>query len=315
MLSYALRRAPGSILTLVIASVCIFAVIHMLPGNPAVVLAGSDPSHETIAAITKQLGLDQSLPIQYFKWIGGFFDGSLGNSYILGTSITTLVSDGIGPTLELTIGAMTMAILLGGATGLLAVNSRSRIVHTVVNALTTVSITVPTYISGLVLILVLAVQSSVFPPGGYVSLTASPTSFLRFILLPAVTLALPLSGVISRYLQTSMRRVLEQDYIDVARSRGVSRKSLTYRHALPNALPPLLTIVGIQVGQLFAGAVIVEAIFAWPGLGHLLVTSLLSRDYLVVQDLLLMAVAVFIVIQLLTELLHAVLDPRVRAAS
>lgn len=315
MLRYLLRKSPASLLTLVLASICIFAVIHLLPGNPALILAGNNPSPGAVAAITRQLGLEQPLPVQYAKWIAGFFTGSLGNSYILGSPIATLIGAGIGPTLALTVSAMLVAILIGGAGGLLAATSRSQVVQSVVNAVTTVSITVPTYISGLVLILLLAVATSVFPPGGYASFTSSPGEFIRFIVLPAVTLALPLSGVITRYLQTALRRVLAQDYIAVARSRGVSRLSLIYRHALPNALPQLLTIVGIQVGQLFAGAVIVEAIFAWPGLGHLLVNALISRDYLLVQDLLLLTVGIFIVIQTLTDILHAALDPRLRLNS
>jgi peptide/nickel transport system permease protein len=309
---YALRRIPSALVVLFLASVAIFAVLHLAPGNPAVVLAGPDADAVTIAAITHQLGLDQPLPVQYAIWLRGILTGQLGQSYVLGAPIASLIGRGLGNTAQLTGAAVLLAVGLGFAVGTIGATTRSRLVRAAVAAFTTVSFAVPTFISGVVLVLVFAVWLRVLPPGGHASLLTDPLAGLRFLLLPAVCLALPASAVIARFLQTSLRVVLDDDYIRTARAKGLPAMRMLWRHALPNALPPVVTVLGIQIGQLLGGAVIVEAIFAWPGLGQLILQSFVSRDYLVVQDLILLAVTVFIVFQALTDLAHAALDPRIR---
>ncbi len=315
MVLYALRRIPSALVVLFLASVAIFAVLHLAPGNPAVVLAGPDADAVTIAAITHQLGLDRPLPVQYAIWLRGILTGQLGQSYVLGAPIASLIGRGLGNTAQLTGAAVLLAVGLGFAAGTIGATTRSRVVRAAVVTFTTISFAVPTFISGVLLVLVFAVWLRVLPPGGHASLVTDPLGGLRFLILPAVCLALPASAVIARFLQTSLSAVLEDEYIRTARAKGLPAARTLLRHALPNALPPVVTVLGIQIGQLLGGAVIVEAIFAWPGLGQLILQSFVSRDYLVVQDLVLLAVTVFIVFQTLTDIAHAALDPRIRLGS
>ena len=315
MVGYAARRVPSALLVLVLASVVIFGILRLTPGDPAVVLAGPDASPGTIASIEHDLGLDQPLPVQYQRWVTGLVTGNLGHSYVLGAPIATLIGRGAGNTLELTLGAMVVALLLGLTLGILGATTRNRAGQFVLMVVNTVTFAVPTFISGVVLVLLFAVSIKLLPPGGQLSLFKDPALGIQFLILPALCLALPVSAVLARFLQTSMRQVLEQDYIRTAVTKGQRRRVVLLRHALPNALPPVITVLGIQVGQLLGGAVIVEAIFAWPGLGQLILHAVLSRDYLLVQDLLMLGVVVFIVLRTAAELVQAAIDPRIRLAS
>ncbi len=297
---------------LFLASIAIFGVLRLTPGSPAAVLAGPSATPETIAAITGQLGLDQALPQQYLRWLGGLFSGHLGTSYVVGAPISTLIQQGAGNTLELTLSALILAIIGGGLLGTLGAVSRGRVTGSVLRLVNTLSFAVPTFVSGVVLVAVFAVRLPVFPPGGHVSILQYPITALRYIALPAICLAIPVSAVIARYLETALRQALEEDYVRTATAKGLTRRAIVVSQALPNALPSVVTVIGIQVGQLLGGALIVEAIFAWPGLGRLILTAVVGRDYLLVQDLLLLAVALFVVLQTATDILHAALDPRLR---
>ncbi len=312
MVQYAARRLPSALLVLVLASVVIFGILRLTPGNPAVVLAGPDANPATITSIEHDLGLDQPLPVQYLRWVQGLVTGNLGHSYVLGAPIATLIARGAGNTLELTVGAMILALLLGLALGILGATTRNWLAQFLLMVVNTVTFAVPTFISGVVLVLVFAVTIHLLPPGGQLSLLKDPSLGIQFLILPALCLALPVSAVVARFLQTSMRQVLQEDYIRAAVAKGLKRHLILLRHALPNALPPVITVLGIQVGQLLGGAVIVEAIFAWPGLGQLILHAVLSRDYLLVQDLLMLGVLVFIVLRTAAEILQAGLDPRIR---
>jgi peptide/nickel transport system permease protein len=312
VLAYAARRIPSALVVLFLASIAIFAVLRLTPGSPAVVLAGPEADPATIASITHELGLDRPLPEQYALWLRGVVTGQMGQSYILGAPIATLIGRGLSNTAELTIAAMVLAIVIALAAGITGATTGSRAVKSLVVTFTTISFAVPTFISGVVLVLVFAVGLRVLPPGGHASLGSDPLGALRFLILPAVCLALPAAAVLARFLQTSLQQVLNEDFIRVARAKGLPWPQILVRHALPNAFPGVVTVLGIQFGQLLGGAVIVEAIFAWPGLGQLILQSFVSRDYLLVQDLVLLAVTVFIVLQTLTDLAHAALDPRLR---
>jgi peptide/nickel transport system permease protein len=312
MLRYALRRVPSAILVLVIASVIVFGVLHLAPGDPAALAAGPDANPETIAAVRHQLGLDASLPQQYLSWLGGILTGDLGTSYVRKLPIGTLIGNGAGNTLLLTLGAVVIAVLLGGIAGLILGVGRNRIVRTAATGLTALAFAIPPYVSGVLLVLLFAVTFRVLPPGGHTSVLTDPTIGLQYLLMPALALALPAAAVIARFLSTSIRQVYDEEYIRTGTAKGLRERRIVLRHALPNALPPVLTVLGIQIGQMLGGAIVVEAIFAWPGLGQLIVDSVKSSDYLVVQDLLLIAVAVFVVLQTVTDLLHAAVDPRLR---
>jgi len=312
VLAYAARRIPSALVVLFLASIAIFAVLRLTPGSPAVVLAGPDADPATIASITHELGLDLPLPEQYAIWLRGIVTGHMGQSYILGAPIATLIGRGLSNTAELTVAAVGLAIVIALVVGIVGATTGSRVLKTLVVTFTTVSFAVPTFISGVVLVLIFAVGLHVLPPGGHASFGSGPLTALRFLILPAVCLALPAAAVLARFLQTSLQHVLDEEYIRVARAKGLPWRQILVRHALPNAFPGVVTVLGIQFGQLLGGAVIVEAIFAWPGLGQLILQSFVSRDYLLVQDLVLLSVTVFIVMQTLTDLAHAALDPRLR---
>jgi peptide/nickel transport system permease protein len=312
MIRYAMRRIPSALLVLFLASIVVFALIHLAKGDPAALAAGPDPTPAEIAAKRHQLGLDGSLSSQYLNWLRDVLTGHLGNAYISGASVGELVRNGLGNTVELTCGAVVLALALGGAAGIGLGVCRRRSVNTVLSALTTLAFAVPTYVSGVLLVLVLAVTFAILPAGGHESLLGDPTIGVQYLIMPALCLSLPAAATIARFLATSMRQVMDEEFMATGVAKGLKTGRLLYRHALPNALPPVLTILGIQIGQMLGGAIVVEAIFAWPGVGQLLRDSVLNHEYLIVQDLLLFAVAVFVLVQMVTDLVHAYIDPRIR---
>lgn len=311
MLRYALRRVPSAVLVLFIASIAVFAILHLAPGDPAALAAGPDASPSTVAAVRQQLGLDQSLPHQYLSWLGGVLTGNLGNSYVRHVPIATLIGNGAGNTLELAFGAIVLAVILGGVAGLVLGVVRNRLVQSVMTSLTALAFAVPPYVSGLLFVLLFAVTIRLLPSGGHASVLADPAYGIQYLIMPALVLALPAAAVLARFLSTSLRQVYDEEFIRTGVAKGLRGRRIVLRHAVPNALPPVLTVLGIQVGQMLSGAIVVEAVFAWPGVGQLIIDSVKSDDYLVVQDLLLIAVAVFVVIQTVTDLVHAAIDPRV----
>jgi peptide/nickel transport system permease protein len=311
MFRYAWRRVPSALVVLAAASAAIFSILRLIPGDPAVVLAGPEARAETIAALRTQLGLDTPLPAQYVKWLVGVATGDLGQSYLLGAPIGELISHAAAASVELALASMSLALLVGLVLGVLAAVVERRDVKVLLALFNALSFSVPAFVSGLVLVLVFAVGLGVLPAGGGISPEQDPIQALRHLILPAITLALPVSAVIARYMQTALRQVLGEDYIRTAMAKGIPFPRIVQRHALPNALPPVITIAAVQIGGLLGGVVVVESVFAWPGLGRLLLNAMSARDYLVVQDLLLLAVSVFIVLQVVADIVYARVDPRV----
>ncbi|MFT9669468.1 ABC transporter permease [Streptomyces rhizosphaericola] len=312
MRRYLLRRLPSALLVLLGASFLVFAILRLVPGDPATSLAGPDADAATVAAIRERLGLDAPLLSQYAHWIGSLATGDLGPSYAIGGQVSDLIGDGLGATAELTAAALLFVVVLGGAFGILGATSRSGWIRGAIRVTTTAALAVPPFVSGVLLVLLFAVVLGVLPPGGRVAFLGAPDLAAQYLLLPALCLALPSAAVLGRYLKDGIERALDEDYIRTATAAGVAPRRLLWRHALPNALPPVVTLLGMQTGHLLGGAVLVEAIFAWPGLGQLAEQGLSRRDYPVVQDLLLLLVAAFVVVQLLTDLVYAWLDPRIR---
>ena len=314
MTRYLLRRVPSFVAILLLASVLIFAMIRLIPGDPATTLAGPDASPQAIAAIRHDLGLDQPLVSQYLHWLGQVVTFDLGRSYLIGGDIGTLVMRGLGNTLALTISALVIAIAISLVLGPIWGASSRRSVDALITGVNTVTVALPTFVTGVLLILVFGVLWPVLPTGGAPpdGYLARPDIAAQYLILPALCLALPVAAVLTRFIAETLRTELRQPYVVTATALGVSRRRVVVRHALRNALPTTVTVLGIQVGNLLGGAVLVEAIFSWPGLGQLLEQGISRRDYPVVQILLLLSVTVFVAIQLLTDLAHAWLDPRVR---
>ncbi|MEV0449487.1 ABC transporter permease [Streptomyces sp. NPDC050600] len=312
MRRHLLRRIPSALLVLLLASFLVFTLIRLVPGDPASSLAGPDATPETVAAIRTRIGLDAPLFSQYAHWLGGLVTGDLGPSYAIGGQTADLIGDGLGATVELTLGALLFVVLLGGAFGVLGATARSSWVRGAVRVVTTAALAVPPFVSGVLLVLLFAVVLGVLPPGGRVPILTAPDLGVQYLLLPALCLALPSAAVLGRYLKDGIERALTEDHVRTATAAGIAPRRILWRHALPGALPPVVTLLGMQTGHLLGGAVLVEAIFAWPGLGQLAEQALVRRDYPVVQDLLLLLVTVFVLVQLLTDLVHAWLDPRIR---
>ena len=314
MTHYLLRRVPSALVVLAIASFGIFAMVRMVPGDPVSTLAGPDASPEARAAIRADLGLDQPLVTQYVTWLGQLFRGDLGTSYRIGGPVKDLVADGAVNTIVLTVTALLLAMAVALLCSLLAVVLDNRWVNATLSFGNTLAIALPTFVTGLVLILLFAVVFPVLPAGGTPpdGFLARPDLSVQYLLLPAVCLALGAGAALTRFLTESLRTELRQPYVTTARALGISRRRIVLTQALRNALPSTITVLGIQFGTLLGGAVLVEAIFTWPGLGGLVEEAISGRDYPLVQVLLLLSVVVFVVIQLFTDVIHAWLDPRVR---
>ncbi|MFJ9609498.1 ABC transporter permease [Kitasatospora sp. NPDC101176] len=312
MRTFLLKRLPSGLLVLVLASFLIFLILRLIPGDPATALAGPDASPATLAAVRDRLGLDQPLPGQYLHWLGGVLGGDLGPSYAIGGQVADLIGNGIAATVQLTLGALLLVVLLALPLAVASATTRRRPVAAAVRALTTAVLAVPPFVTGVLLVLVLAVTLGLLPAGGHESLLDAPDLAVQYLAMPALCLALPSAAVVARHLEDGLRRALAEDYVRTATALGVSRRRIVWQHALPNALPSAVTVLGLQVGQLIAGAVVVERIFAWPGLGQLIEQGVVRRDYPVVQDLLLLVVACYVAVQLLTDLAYTWLDPRVR---
>ena len=314
MLRFLLRRLLSLVLVLFVASVLIFAIIRLIPGDPASTLAGPDATPDMVRAIRHQLGLDRSLPAQYGHWLGQVFTLHLGRSYLIGGEVADLVRTGLGNTVLLTGTALLIAVLLALVFGPLWAASRNRFLDAVLTGVNTVAVALPPFVSGVLLVLLFGVVVPVLPVGGVPpkGYLAEPDITVQYLVMPAVCLALPVAAVLTRYLAETLRTELRAPYVTMARSLGVPRRRIVLRHALRNALPASVTVFGVQVGQLLGGAVLVEAVFAWPGLGQLIEQGISRRDYPVVQVLMLLSVAVFVLAQLVTDVVHVLLDPRVR---
>lgn len=314
MLRYVLGRLPSALLVLFLASILVFAVLRLIPGDPATSLAGADASPEAIAAIRTDLGLDRPLVTQYVGWLGDLVTLDLGRSYVVGVDISSLLSDGLANTLVLTAAALLLAILLALVASLGGILADRRWVDALLSGINTVAVALPTFVTGTLLIVLLAVVFRVLPAGGTPpeGFTARPDLAVQYLLMPALCLALPAAAALTRFLTEALRTQLDAPYVTTARALGISRRRIVLTQALPNALPSAVTVLGVQVGALLGGAVLVEAIFAWPGLGLLIEQGISGRDYPLVQVLMMLSVAVFVVTQLLTDIVNALLDPRIR---
>ncbi|MCF8590113.1 ABC transporter permease [Gordonia liuliyuniae] len=316
MTSYLLRRIPTALIVLVAASLLIFAVLRLIPGGPESALAGPDATPADLQAIRHDLGLDRGFFVQYFAWLGSVLTLDFGTSYQIGGDIGDLVSFGLTNTLVLTVTAGVLAIVLAFGLSLTATIRPNRAMNALLTGVNAVAIALPTFVVGTVLIAVFGVGGGVLPAGGTPPDGLSDDLWItaQYLVLPAVTLGLPAGAMLSRFLTESLQTGLAQPYAVTAIATGASRRDVVLKHALRNALPSTITAFGLIVGALLGGAVLVEAIFGWPGLGMLTEEGISSRDYPLVQILILLSVSVFVLIQLAADVVHAWLDPRIRLA-
>jgi peptide/nickel transport system permease protein len=311
MAAYLTRRLLLLVPVVLFVSFITFMLIHLVPGDPARVLLGEDSTPEALAALRQQLGLNRPLYEQYALWLNQAIHGNLGESIQLHEPVLQAILERLPVTIELGVAALLFSLVLAVPLGMTAATRRGSRMDWLLNVSSLLGTTIPPFVLGLLLILVFAVVLRIFPPGGYVPFTEDPLENLRDLILPMVALGSASVAVNFRQVRASMIEVLSQDYIRAARAKGLSERRINYRHAFPNALLPLLTLVGLQAGAILAGAIVVETIFLWPGVGQLAVSSILSKDYPVVQGVVLLSALSYILINLLVDLSYTVVDPRI----
>lgn len=309
-MAYAWRRCLAALAVLFAASILIFLLLHLAPGNPATFLAGPDATQAQVDAVEKALHLNESLPAQYWQWLTGILSGNPGQSYILHRPIGTLIAERLGSTVQLMIGAAVLMCLLGLLLGVAAAESNRRVWRAIVDFLSTVALSAPPFVSSVLFIFLFAITWRILPAGGQASFWSNPTFNIQYLAMPSIAIALPGSAVIGRLLATEMRRTRQEEFVRTAIAKGASRAAVTTRHVIPNSIGPALVEAGIRIGEMFAGSVVVESLFARSGIGSLLVNAVEDRDYFLANDLLLLSVAFAIVMQLLTELGMSRLDRR-----
>ena len=312
MTRYLLTRLWQSAVTLVLASVVVFVGVRQLPGDPALALAGEEASAEQLAAIRSELGLNDSLVVQYLRFAGAFLRGDLGESTRTGTPVTELIGATLPVTLWLALYAIVVAVVVGVALGVLAERHRGRWPEWMANAAALVGLSVPNFWLGILAILWLAVGLGLFPASGYVPVSVDPWQALVHLTLPALILGTSLAAVIMRQTRASMIETMKTDYVRTARAKGLGRPRVLLRYGLRNSMIVVVTIVGLQLGGLISGAVVTERIFALPGFGKLTLDSVFTRDYPVVQAVVLVITLGYIVINLVVDVLYSVLNPRIR---
>jgi len=314
-MEFVLRRLAAAIPVVFLASLAVFLLMRLVPGDPAQTLAGPDASPQVVEAMRRELGLDQPLPVQYALWLAHILRGDLGQSILSRAPVASLIGQRIPATLELTVAAMSLALVIALPTGVLAAVKQRSLADILISSVTGILVAIPNFWFGILAIMLFALVLGWLPPGGRGDLWRDPVQALKYLALPALTLALPSAVSLSRLVRASMLEVLYEDYVRTARAKGLDSRAVILRHALRNALAPVVTVLGLQFGRLLGGAVIVESVFGWPGLGRLLLEGIGTRDYAVVQAGLLLLVLVFVAVNLLTDLAYGYLDPRIRLVS
>lgn len=314
MLGYFGRRLLFAIPILLGVSIVIFITIKIIPGDPVASLLGPTGTPEARAALESRLGLDRPLVVQYVAWLGHTVTGDLGTSIARRSDVAPMVLDALANTLILTGAAAVLAIVIGVAVGALTALRRSGPLARLGNAFALFSISVPQYSVGLLLIIYLAAGAGLFPVSGMYNAYGSggAVDLFNHLILPAVTAALVPAGIIARMFRSSVLDVMGQDFIEALRARGLSQRRVML-HAFHNTVPSLLTVAGLQIGYLLGGVVFVEAVFAWPGIGLLVYQSITQRDLPVIQAGVLVSALAFVLLNLIVDTLHGVVDPRIRA--
>lgn len=275
-------------------------------------ILGPEATPDQLAELREQLGLNQPLLSQYFSWVGGILTGDFGDSLFLKKPVLTAIADNIMPTIQLALLAQIITIIVAVPLGTLAAKRRGSLLDNGVQGLTLIGMAVPSFVLGLILVLVFSVGLRLLPVAGYVNIFTDPSEGFRYLLLPAISLGTVQAAFLTRTTRASVLDVLSADYIDAARSRGVSERRLLFRHSLRNAGLPILTVIGLSFGGLVTGAVVTETIFNIPGIGSLLVNSITRRDYAVIQGVVLFTTLIYLTVNLIIDLLYGLVDPRVR---
>ncbi len=312
---YVLRRLGVSAFLLYLVATILFFSIHLLPGDPALLVLGGDsaqPTPEQIALVRSRLGLDRPLWVQYVTWLQRVSRGDLGNSLVDERPVVRDLANRLPRTLQLVVPAMLVATAVGVPLGIFAARRRSRAADPITSALALMGFSMPVFVIGMLLVVLFSLTLRWLPPAGYVAFGEDPWGFLRHLILPVLALSAAPMAITMRMTRSSFLEEASLDYVRTARAKGLTEQAVAWRHVLRNALLPVVTVVGLQVGSMFAGAVLVEYIFSWPGLNTLLLNSISTRDYPIIQGVVLLAAALFVLVNFCTDLLYVVINPRIR---
>ena len=311
MLSYVAKRLLLSLPTLLLVALAVFFMIRLIPGDPAVVMLGEAADKVSVAALHKELGLDRPLPLQFLTWLGHALRGDLGQSISTGEPVSDLILQRFRLTAVVVLIAVALATLIAISAGMIAAWRRDTRIDVAVVGVSTLVLAIPSFWLALLLLLVFGLKLGWLPFVGYVPFSENAGQAALFLLLPIVTLTITESGVLTRMMRSSAVEVLRLEYVTHARAKGLSEATVLRRHVFPNAFAPTLTLVGLTLGHLLGGIAVIETVFTLPGLGRLMVDSILARDYPVVQGCLLFTALIYVLVNLTVDLLYPLFDPRV----
>jgi peptide/nickel transport system permease protein len=312
MVRYLIPRLVESVVTFVLVTIVVFIGVRALPGDPARALAGEESDPEALAAVRHSFGLDQPIPVQYVKYVGNALRGDLGTSSRTGLPVAESIGHAIPVTLQLSIFAIAIAALIGIVAGVVAAVRRRGPAEWAANSVALIGLSVPNFWLGLMGVLVFAIAWPILPASGFVSVFDDPVESFRHLLMPALVLGSGLAAVIMRQTRSAMIEAMGMDYVRTAKAKGLGGAQVVFGHALRNSLIVVTTIVGLQLGVLISGAVVTEQIFVLPGFGKLTIDAVFTRDYPMIQGVVLVTATAYILINLLVDMLYSVIDPRIR---
>lgn len=315
MLTYVTKRLGSLCLSLIVASLVIFACIEIVPGDPASFMLGINAQPDTIQALRVELGLDQSLVQRYLGWVGGLLGGEMGTSYTYRTPVSDIVKDRLQVSLPLALYALTLTVVVAFPVGILAAARRGSVTDITVMGATQLGVAIPNFWFAILMVILFAINLRWFSAGGFPGWDVGIFPAMKALTLPAIALALPQASILSRVMRSSLLDTLSEDYMRTARAKGLTRRQVLWRHALRNAMIPVLTIIGLQFSFLLAGAIIIENVFFLPGLGRLVFQAITQRDLIVVESVVMLLVFAVILVNFFVDIAYAWVDPRLRVRS
>ena len=315
MYRYLVARLVQLFFVLLFLSIIVFTIVRLIPGDPAAVMLGTEATPAAVAEIRREMGLDAPIPVQYVKWLQHVLQGNFGTSWVSKKPALELIVGALPVTLQLVGAAFLVALLIAAPAGILAAIRPRSWIDQGSTAFALLGISMPSFWLGIMLVLLFALQLRWLPPSGYLPLTTDPWGALRATALPALTLGVALAAPLTRFLRSGMLDVLALDYVRTARAKGLPEGRVIVRHALKNALLSVVTVLGLQIGALLGGSIVIEQVFAWPGIGRLSLAAIQQRDYGVVQGIVLFVATGFVLVNFLVDLVYLYLDPRIRYES
>lgn len=311
-MNYYIRRILGFIVTIFLVSVVTFVIFQILPGNPATAILGVDADPVQVQALEESMGLDKPVVERYVDWVLGLLKGDLGTSYRYKQPVTTLIMDAFEITAALAVVSIALTVLIGLPIGIWLAKNNGKLVATPVSMLSQVSLSIPAFCMSILLINIFSVKLGVLPSFGYTPLSSGFGPWLKSIFLPALSIALGASATLIRYINSSIMTQMKEDYIRTAKSKGVGMNRILNKHVLRNSLIPVITILGMLVADVLGGSIIIENVFSFPGIGKLLSASITSRDYPLIQGLVVYMAGIVVLCNFLVDMLYSVIDPRIR---